>query len=68
MKGSDTTNMTVKLTEALGSVRVLDDPAEHKEWLEEHDGMLTDVGPALTEGLRYAFVVVVLLLSKICLY
>ena len=44
--------MTPELREALDSVRVLEVEAEHREWLEKHNGSLGDVPPQLLESLR----------------
>ena len=51
-KCANATTMTPELREALDSVRVLENPLEHREWLEKHNGSLGDVPPQLLESLR----------------
>ena len=51
-KSAGAETMTQELMDALDSVRVLEDPADHQEWLEKHNGSLSDVPQSLLEGLR----------------
>ncbi|KAL3925987.1 MAG: hypothetical protein SGILL_000034 [Bacillariaceae sp.] len=51
-KKDDADGLSPQLVEALSSVRVLDDPKENQEWLEQHKGCLADLSPKLLEGLR----------------
>lgn len=44
--------MSPQLMEALSSVRVLDDPAGHEEWLDKYNGSLSDMSLELLKGLR----------------
>jgi hypothetical protein len=44
------------LLDALASIIVLDDATKNQEWLNRHNGSLSDVSPKLLQGLRYVII------------
>lgn len=51
-KKDNVDTVSPELMEALSCVRILDDPTEHQEWLDQHKGRLGDASPKLLGGLR----------------